>query len=608
MKRIFAMFAVLALMAGMAMAAPSMYGSNGLIRLISAQNSGPMSFGIGFHGVAWMKDSTVTHPYSDKNAEIYPEIYFAFNDMFELSVAPKYNYYRNDPWTASAGGKNGLFDTRVGLKVSYKASDMMALGLYGGYDIPTQGMMDSLLEVDTPAVHNGIVHAKLLTDLNFGAAKVNVNLGFGYKLDKTNDTTSVYPNIGFPFGIGFSYKTQWVTPFLEVTGKAGIDSNTYYSANGSATYETGVKRGLLNNPLLITPGLRFTFPFGMNFDLAFDYNIQAKDTLFKSPYDPNSTNPIIAAAAAQYKLGYAGTELNKQYDWQIVAGLSYAPCQTTGPKVPVTALLTGKVTDAKGKGLAATVTAGGLTANTDPATGVYNIAGLPITKAPMEIKAVAKLYIAKSASVILTKKNKKTPAVQDFALDLKPIPMGAAKGMVKDAMGAPVEASIAFAGPKAETAKAVAGAYNANLQAGNYTATVTAAGYFDKMATIAITEKGTAMNDFAMLKKGAVVPVEVVWTAANKAMIKTVNVESLVKMIQDNPKAKVVITANVDRVGGKKMNQKLATDRADAVRAELVKAAIDAARITTVGQLVVPAGKTNAARAANTKVEVSFVE
>ncbi|MDP2807452.1 MAG: OmpA family protein, partial [bacterium] len=123
-----------------------------------------------------------------------------------------------------------------------------------------------------------------------------------------------------------------------------------------------------------------------------------------------------------------------------------------------------------------------------------------------------------------------------------------------------------------------------------------------------ITEKGTVMNDFAMLKKGAVVPVEVVWTAANKAMVKTVSVEALVKMIQDNPKAKVVITAYVDRVGGKKMNQKLATDRADAIRAELVKATIDVARITTVGQLVVPAGKTNAARAANTKVEVSFVE
>ncbi|MDO9391968.1 MAG: OmpA family protein, partial [bacterium] len=334
--------------------------------------------------------------------------------------------------------------------------------------------------------------------------------------------------------------------------------------------------------LWVTPGVRVSFPFGMHIDAAFDYNLQTKD----------STLPW----------------LTRQQDWQIIAGLSYAPVKTAGPKVAPTASISGKVTDAKGKGLAATITAGGLTANTDPATGAYTLAGLPITKAPMEIKADAKLYIVKSASIILTKKNKKTPAVQDFALDLKPIPMGAAKGMVKDAMGAPVEASIAFAGPKAETAKVVAGAYNANLQVGNYTATVTAAGYFDKMATIAITEKGTAMNDFAMLKKGAVVPVEVVWTAANKAMIKTVNVEALVKMIQDNPKAKVVITANVDRVGGKKMNQTLATQRADAIRAELVKATIDAARITTVGQLVTPAGKTNAARALNTKVEVSFVE
>jgi hypothetical protein len=382
-----------------------------------------------------------------------------------------------------------------------------------------------------------------------------------------------------PFGLGFSYKANdMFLPFLEVSGSYWMDT-TLYAQTGATT----VKRGVMNNPLWITPGVRVSFPFGLHIDAAFDYNLQTKD----------STLP----------------GLTRSQDWQIIAGMSYAPIKTTGPKVAPTGSIAGKVTDAKGKGLAATITAGGLTANTDPATGAYTLAGLPITKIPVEIKAEAKLYVAKSGSVILTKKNKKTPAEQTFALDLKPIPMGAAKGLVKDAItGAPVEASIAFAGPKAETGKVVAGAYNANLQVGNYTATATAAGYFDKAVIVAIAEKGTATNDFVMLKKGTVLPVEVVWTAANKAMVKTVNVEALVKALQDNPKAKLAITAIVDRVGGKKMNQKLATSRADAIQAELVKANIDAARITTVGQLAAPAGKTNAQRAANTKVEVSFVE
>jgi len=573
MKRVFAVFAVLALMAGMAMAQPSMNGSKGLIWTVAPGNAGPMNYGIGVNGAIIMHDSTDVFPAKLTYIGVMPAGYFSINDMFELSFATTYQMHKVD--TTST---NGLLDTRVGFKYSMKASDMIGLGLYLGYDIPTIGAIgDTTLKPVAPYKHTGAVHGLLLAGFNFGASDLNLNVGLDYDLDKYDDTTSVYPNMTIPMGIAFSYKAgEMFKPFVEFTTSLEMDTNKY---------GTGAKaRSFMNYNAFVTPGVQVCFPFGMSLTAGFSYN-------------------LIDTADGIASKGGAGNP-----DWIGHFGLAYAPVKTSGPKVAPTASISGKVTDAKGKGLAATITAGGLTANTDPATGAYTLAGLPITKVPMEIKADAKLYIVKSASVILTKKNKKTPAVQDFALELKPIPMGAAKGMVKDAMGAPVEASIAFAGPKAETAKAVAGAYNVNLQVGNYTATVTAADYFDRMATIAITEKGTAMNDFVMLKKGAVVPVEVVWTAANKAMIKTVNVEALVKMIQDNPKAKVVITAYVDRVGGKKMNQKLATDRADAIRAELVKANIDAAGITTVGQLVTPAGKTNAKRAANTKIEVSFVE
>ncbi|MBI5805883.1 OmpA family protein [candidate division TA06 bacterium] len=580
MKRIFAMFAVVALMAGMAMAQPSIYGSKGLIWTIDPGNAGPMNYGVGVNGAVMMSDSTL-FTYKSMSITVLPGIYFSISDMFELSVAPAYQMTT----TTVAGTdykNNGLLDTRVGVKYSQKFSDLFCLGVYAGYDVPTLADTFKFGATGSAYKYTGVVHGVLIPGFNFGAANLNLNVGVDYSLNKvpdgatvdTTDSKAVYPNMVIPYGLGFSYKVNdMFTPFVEASGSYAMDTNKY---------GTDAKtRGFMNYDMFVTPGLRMSFPMGLHITAGFSYNL---------------IDTVKGIAA-------------KPYPWIGHFGLAYAPVKTAGPKVAPTASISGKVTDAKGKGLAATITAGGLTANTDPATGVYTLAGLPITKAPVEIKADAKLYIAKSASVILTKKNKKTPAVQDFALELKPIPMGAAKGMVKDAAG-PVEATIAFAGPKAETAKAVAGAYNVNLQTGNYTATVTAAGYFDKTATIAITEKGTAMTDFAMLKKGAVVPVEVVWTAANKAMVKTVNVEALVKMIQDNPKAKVVITAYVDRVGGKKMNQTLATQRADAVRAELVKVdgKIDVARITTVGQLVVPAGKTNAARALNTKVEVSFVE
>ena len=47
MKRFIAIIAVIALAAGLAAAAPTIYGSNGLFRVINARNAGKMNFGIG---------------------------------------------------------------------------------------------------------------------------------------------------------------------------------------------------------------------------------------------------------------------------------------------------------------------------------------------------------------------------------------------------------------------------------------------------------------------------------------------------------------------------------------------------------------------------------
>lgn len=580
MKRIISVFAVLALMAGMAMAQPSMYGSKGLIWTIEPGNAGPMNYAFGINGAYIMHDSTDVFPGKYTYMGIMPGGYFSINDMFEISLGTTYQMYSQTVAGVDAD-LNGLLDTRLGFKYSIKASDMIGLGAYLGYDIPTQGAIgDSLLKYNDPYKHTGMVHFLLLAGFDFGAADLNLNAGVDYNLDKNEvgGVDYVYPKLAIPLGLAFSYKAgDMFKPFVEFTTGMAIDSNKYGADAKS--------RSFLNYNSYVTPGVQVCFPFGMSLTAGFSYNL------------------IDTADGVASKGGYGNP------DWIGHFGLAYAPVKAAGPKVPPTGSISGTITDAKGKALAgATVSAGGLNGITDNA-GNYTIAGIAITKAPVEIKAEAKGYIAKSGSVILTKKNKKTPAVQSFALDLKPIPMGAAKGMVKDAVtGAALEGGIAFAGPKAEAGKVVAGAYNNTLQVGNYTATVTVAEYFDKAVTVAITEKGTAMTDFAMLKKGTVVPVEVIWTAANKAMVKTVNVEAIVKMLNENPKAKVSITAYVDRVGGKKMNQTLANGRADAVRAELVKAGIDVARITTAGKLVVPAGKTKAAREANTKVEAIFVE
>ncbi len=474
-------------------------------------------------------------------------------------------------------------DTRVALKASFKTSDMMCLGIYAGYDIPTTA------EDYKPASDRmGTIHGLVIPSFDFGAAKLHLNVGVDYNLDKDSIFTgpdsgtaiAIYPNMAVPFGLGFSYKANdMFMPFIEISGIYWMDTIKYDNADMSATNE----RGVMNSPLWITPGMRVSFPFGLNIDAAFDYNLQTKDST----------------------LG----DLDRTNDWQIIAGLSYAVCKTGGPKVPPTGIISGKVTDKSGKGLAATVYAGGITANTDPATGAYTLSGVLIDKAPVQIKAEAKAYITKEASVMLTKKNKKTPAMQDFTMELKPIPVGVIKGAIKDALtGAPLEGAVAFAGPKAETARTAAGDYSAKLQVGNYNVTSNIAGYINKKAVINIVEQGTAVNDFVLYQNGAALPVNVVWTAATRYTIKSVDVTNIVKALNENPNAKITVKAYVDLASGTATKKNLSAKRTSAVKAEIVKAGIAADRIMTEGVVVTPVGKTRALRAANSKVEAVISE
>ncbi|HTY08065.1 MAG TPA: hypothetical protein VMF29_02755, partial [Candidatus Edwardsbacteria bacterium] len=182
MKRLIALVAVIALAAGMATAAPSFYGSNGLFRTISAQNAGPMNFGIGVHGIVYgyMNDSSAT---SWKtlyyNATIPIEGYFAINDMFELSVAPAYymQHYKatilGHDYTSDL---NGLTDTRAGLKFSYKLSDAFIGGVYAGYNIPTISDTLNPYAHVTDFKHNGALDARLLADYKFGDGCLNLNV------------------------------------------------------------------------------------------------------------------------------------------------------------------------------------------------------------------------------------------------------------------------------------------------------------------------------------------------------------------------------------------------------------------------------------------------
>ncbi|MDP2808099.1 MAG: hypothetical protein Q8O74_08215, partial [bacterium] len=370
MKRIFAILAVLALTAGMAWAAPTIWGSSGLFRTISAQNAGPMNFGIGayLYGWKWDNDSTATSLKSGAlDLAIRPSGYFSINDMFELSVGTDYlmpSSYVEIGGTKYTTNPSGLGNTRVGLKVSIPAGEKMWLAAYFGYDIAT---VDSVLKVYTPGrVYNGGIDARLLADRHFGAEGrgcLTVNVGMYYKLDKqyasATDPTEVniYPSMSLPFGMGFSYDLGLLTPYVGFSAEYMMDT-TWYPKPGSTTGEL-IQYEELNNPTWAIFGLRY-YVGGFNITAGGEYNLRT---------DVRPALPF-----------FRGGE-----HWHAILGLHYAP--KAGPKVPPVGLIAGKVTDVKGNPLSANLAVSGLAAVTDPVTGKYLVSGIQITAEPVEIKA-----------------------------------------------------------------------------------------------------------------------------------------------------------------------------------------------------------------------------
>jgi len=602
MKRIVSVFAVLMMVAGSAIAMPSMYGSYGLVRTIAPDNAGAMNFGIGFRGFLAMNE--VDSTYSWMNIDVYPEGYFAFSDMFELSVAPGYRFNQGTETIAgvdSSTWRNGGLDTRIGLKASFKMSESFDLGAYLGYDYRSSrkysyyAWVNDAWEKDSNYTSTGAIHFTLIPGIKADKFKAHLNLGMAMNLDKYENAAGdnlIYPNIGIPFGLGMSYDAGMVTPFMEVTGRAGIDSIYYKEYDATMTVVDSVKRGIMNNPFWVTGGLRFAFGDAIKMDIGGEMNFQTDDTTH---------------------MGLAKLPV----DWQVFMGLAYAPTKASGPKVPPTGIISGKVVDKAGKGLAAMVMAGGITANTDPATGAYTLSGVLIDKAPVEIKADAKGYIAKQASIMLTKKNKKKPAMQDFTLELKPIPASDVTGIItnyKD--GSPMAGvTINFKGPKAVTAKTdAAGKYTAKLEQGNYQAVVSADGFKDKAFSVVAKDGKPAAQNIALVKQKETFAFADIYFPSGKAAITPkaeAKLEGLYKVLSDNPELKVEIAGHTDGLGSNRVNLKLSQSRAEAVKTWLEAKGIAADKLVAKGygeDKPIASNKTRDGRAQNRRIEINVLD
>ena len=606
MKKICAMLAVLALMAGMAWAAPTIWGSSGLFRTISAQNAGPMNFGIGayLYGWKWDNDSTATSLKSGAlDMAIRPSGYFSINDMFELSVGTDYlmpsSYYYDSAGNKITDNRSGLGNTRVGLKVSLPVGQKMWVAAYFGYDIAT---VAETLKVFTPGrVYNGGIDARLLADRHFGPEGrgcMTFNAGMYYKLDKmhasASDTTEVdiYPNMSLPFGIGISYDMGYLTPYVGFSAEYMMDT-TGYPKPGSATGEK-IQYEELNNPTWAMFGLRY-YVGGLNITAGGEYNLRT---------DVRPALPF-----------FRGGE-----HWHAILGLHYAP--KAGPKVPPVGLIAGKVTDIKGNPLPASLAVSGLAAVTDPVTGEYLVSGIQITAEPVEIKAESEGYLSKTASVPLTRKNRKTPAVQDFMLELKPIPMSEVTGNVIDyRTGSPVGAVLTFKDAKGKdlTTKVDVttgkGAYEIMLAPGKYTVVIWADGYNRKEFYLNCADGKPVSKNVALVKTGDKFVFNNINFAVGKANLDANApqlVAGIVKLLTDNPEIRIEIGGHTSSPGSAATNQKLSEARANAVRNYLIeKNSINPDRLTAKGygeDFPVATNKTADGRALNRRMEIKVIE
>jgi outer membrane protein OmpA-like peptidoglycan-associated protein len=392
------------------------------------------------------------------------------------------------------------------------------------------------------------------------------------------DTTTIGEDELILMGAGLEYNTKYVTPFVEFT---------YAWPQGDSTVDFLGRNQFSEGPML-TPGLRITFPFGLNVDAAVDINMTSEDT---------------------------AQGVVKPWDWQAIGGLSY--CYDFVPAVPPappTGTIAGRLTDAAtGDPLEGEVSfpGTGVPSVYSDMSGAFTASGVPVGEVTV---SVAKEGYIPQDMVAMVVKNKIT--AQDFALEKKPIPKGTIAGKVTDrATGMPIAATISFPGTDVPSVMtdAATGTYSVTVTAGSYTVNATADGYAPMSGMVSAAQNRTATQDFVLLSTVAKITLKGITFASGKSVIQPESysvLDDAARMLNDYPNVRVEIAGYTDSRGSGSKNLKLSQGRADAVRTYLIDKGIAADRLVAKGYGEadpVASNKTSAGRAENRRIEFHVI-
>ena len=609
MKRIFLGMVTAALALGLigsAFAAPSVSGSNGLFQIIDANNHGKMSFTIGSYFLYGTKSKTYGTGVNAANVKgtligANPALSFAPIKFIELSASIPYVVSNKITVNDSVySNLTGLGDAEVGLKFSYVFSPMFTAGLRGVALVPT--LADTFKGTKSaagnyPIQNNVDVGGDLLLSFNFmDKAKLHINGGALYGMDK-RDSANTYVKFSSPLDVNFGAGLEVnafpvVTPMVEVTssypmlGDKADDKGRYIVKSGDTSH---VKPGPMDY-LFVTGGLRFGYTIG-------------------GVHNLNLTAGAELPMGSEIVGGGDTLKSGSWYDWTAIGGLTYAYIPPVGPKVPPTGSIAGMVTDLDGNpvdGADVAFTGTSVAPVTSGADGKFAATGLPVGMITVSVSKDG--FVTKDETPTIAKKKVVDLAVK---MEKKPVPKATLAGKVSDTEGKAVaNATVRAEGSTANTD--VSGSYTIDVvvaqTGGTYNVDVTAAGYKDKSATVALTPGQPAAKDFTLLSMTLKMKMVINFKAGSAKIVgASADIDKAAGILKDNPNVKVEIAGYTDNRGSSKKNMKLSQARADAATAALVAAGASVGQITAKGYGAadpIADNKTRLGRLQNRRIEL----
>jgi outer membrane protein OmpA-like peptidoglycan-associated protein len=623
------------LWAGAASAAPSIYGPKGLFRVLSAdcENQGTLSMNLHLTGFSQPMDTGYIETDGDTIHDRASDTYAGGQVFFTLSYAIL------DVWSLYYGGSLigdaidtdnlsgrteypvgkylgydnrrsiGLSDMQFGTNVSWplfpkESTAKLYLGLNGFASIPTGAKWKMEMANDTIAWKKMDIGS--IEENQGGVIRFFSSNGFdgGGSFLLTFQTPGEVPvlfhgNVGYIYrsyapdmigsqllaGVGTEVRVGYVTPFIEFTTEQWLqDSND----------------SLGTSPMRISPGIRFSTPFGMGLDLGADFRVSSENSALPDTHF------------------YVTTGLGAAPPWVLHFGISYLYdlIVVTPPKAPEKGEISGKVSDSETEEpLGATISFPSDTTiqstTSDPATGLYKITVPPGT---YRIHVEKNGYKYKDVPVEVV--NTKTSLV-DVALTKKVVAKGEITGKVMDASNSqPLGATLRFPGTDVpDVASDLAtGIYKNTLPPGTYTVEAVADGYISQALPVVIEKDKTTIQNFELLKKGGKITLRGINFDTGKATIKPESfpiLDQAVELLNKNPKVRVEIQGHTDSVGSDSYNLRLSDARAASVYQYLVSHGIDPTRLSSKGYgetMPIAPNTTTDGRAQNRRIDFQILE